>query len=90
MDVQLVEWLDGSLKKAGLNQPNLSNYYYLIKQCFPRYVYIYHRLLLPVALCRWGVLYLLKYRKVHSLRGFISSLTLLLIRRDRRNRRNKG
>ncbi len=83
-----------SLKKAGLTHPNLSNYYHLIKECFPAYLYIYHRLLLPVALCRWAVLYLIKYRKVHSLRGFISGLSLRLMHRDSRSQwresRNKS
>ena len=74
-----------SLKKAGLTHPNLANYYHLIKECFPLYVYIYHRLLLPVALCRWALLYLLKYRKVHSLRGFISGLSARLMHRDSRS-----
>jgi len=83
-----------SLKKAGLTSPNLSNYYHLIKECFPLYVYIYQRMLLPVALCRWAFLYLVKYRKAHSLHGFISDLYSRFMRRDSRSQwrsnRNKS
>ncbi len=74
-----------SLKKAGLDQPNLSNYYHLIKECFPLYLYIYHRLLLPVTLCRWAFLYLIKYRKRYSMRGFVSGLSSRLLGRDRQS-----
>ena len=73
-----------SLKRAGLTQPSLSTYYYMIRQCFPLYVYIYHLLLLPVVLLRWAILYITGYRKIQSLRGFLSNFAASAIGRDRR------
>ena len=72
-----------SLKRAGMTHPNLSNYYYMIRQCFPLYVYIYHLLLLPVVLLRWAFLYTIRDRDIYSLRRFLSSFAEFVIRRGK-------
>ena len=72
-----------SAKKAHISYANPSNDYYLIKQNFPSYVYVYHLLLLPLILCRWALLFLVKHRNRHTLRRFLSDFAMFVFHRHR-------
>ena len=68
-------------KKVHITYADPSSYYYLIKQSFPLYVYIYHLLLLPALLFRWALLYLIRHRDRHTLRRFLSDFASFVLRR---------
>ena len=70
-----------SAKKFHITYADPSAYYYLIRQCFPLYVYIYHLLLSPVLLCRWALLYLIRHRDRHTLRRFLSDFASFVLQR---------
>lgn len=72
-----------SAKKAHITYADPLSYYYLIKHNFPLLVYIYHLLLLPVLLFRWGLLYLTKNRDRQALRQFFFDLTNFMLRRGK-------
>lgn len=72
-----------SAKKFHITYADPSAYYYLIKQCFPLYVYIYHLLLSPFLFFRWALLYLIKYRDRHTLRRFLSDFTGFILQRPK-------
>ncbi|MFC2067698.1 glycosyltransferase [Chloroflexota bacterium] len=74
-----------SAKKAHITYADPASYYYLIKQSFPLFVYIYHLLLLPVLLFRWSVLYLIKSRDRHALRRFFSDFVRFVLQRSKQN-----
>lgn len=73
-----------SAKKAHITYADPSSYYYLIRHSFPLHIYIYHLLLLPALIFRWGVLYILKNRDRKALGRFFSDLNKLLSRRGKR------
>lgn len=70
-----------SARKLHITYADPSSYYYLIKQSFPLYVYIYHLLLLPALLFRWALLYLIRHRDRHTLRRFLSDFASFVLRR---------
>lgn len=61
-----------STKKAHITFADPSAYYYLIRNCFPLRVYVYHLLLMPALMSRWALLYLIRYRDIYTLRRFLS------------------
>lgn len=72
-----------SMKKAHISFADPSAYYYLIRSCFPLPVYIYHLSIMPVLLCRWALLYLLRYRDVQMLRRFLFDFVRFILRRGK-------
>ena len=70
-----------SLKRVQITHPNPSAYYYLIKQSFPLYVYVYHLLLLPAILLRWTFLYVIRGKDRPSLRKFLSDFASFVLQR---------
>lgn len=74
-----------SAKKAHITYADPSSYYYVIKQSFPLYVYIYHLLLLPALLSRWAVLYLARHRDRQALRRFLSDLVKFVLQRRKQS-----
>ncbi len=70
-----------TVKKAHITYADPSSYYYLIRQCFPLYIYIYHLLLLPALLFRWALLYLIRHRDIHTLRRFLSDFARFVLQR---------
>lgn len=70
-----------SARKLHITYADPSSYYYLIKQSFPLYVYIYHLLLLPALLLRWALLYIIRHRDRHTLRRFLSDFASFVLRR---------
>lgn len=74
-----------SAKKAHITDVDPSSYYHLIKESFPLYVYIYHLLLLPIAIFRWALLYLIRHRDWHVLRWVLSNLATFILPRRKQN-----
>lgn len=72
-----------SARKAHITYADPSSYYYLIKQCFPRHVYIYHLLLLPALLTRWALMYLIRHRDKGTLRRFFGDFIGFMLRRQK-------
>ncbi len=73
-----------SAKKAHITYADPSSYYYLIRHSFPLHIYIYHLLLLPVLIFRWGLLYILKNRDRKALYRFLSDFNRFLFKKRRR------
>jgi GT2 family glycosyltransferase len=70
-----------SAKKAHITYADPSSYYYLIRHSFSLYIYIYHLLLLPVLIFRWGVLFIVKNRDVKALCRFFSDFNRFLFKK---------
>ena len=70
-----------SAKKAHITYADPSSYYYLIRHSFPLYIYIYHLLLLPVLIFRWGVLFIVKSRDIKALCRFFSDFNRFLFKK---------
>lgn len=74
--------IGASRKKYDPRFANLSPYYLFIRRNFSVPVYVYHLLLLPVILFRWGISYLVKYRDRETLVRFISNFKEFVLQRD--------
>jgi len=74
-----------STKKLHITFADPSAYFYLIRQCFPLPVYIYHLALMPLLMSRWALLYMIKYRDVNVLRRFLSDFARLAMRRGKKS-----
>ena len=70
-----------SARKLHINCTNPSAYYELIRECFPRHVYVYHLSLFPLLLCKWALLYVLHSRDRQSLRRFLRDLRVFVLKR---------
>ena len=70
-----------SAKKLHITCTNPSAYYELIRECFPRHVYVYHLSLFPLLLCKWAFLYLLRSRDHEALHRFLRDLRVFVLRR---------
>ena len=70
-----------SASKLHINSTNPSAYYELVRECFPRHVYVYHLSLFPLLLCKWALLYVLRSRDREALRRFLRDLRVFVLRR---------
>jgi len=70
-----------SARKAHVTYADPASYYYLIRQNFPLYVYVYHLLMLPALLSQWAVLYLLRHRDRKALRTFFADFARFILQR---------
>ncbi|MFC1979747.1 glycosyltransferase family 2 protein [Chloroflexota bacterium] len=77
--------IGASAKKANITYADPASYYYLIRQCFPLYVYIYHLLLSPALLSRWALLYLIRHRDRNTLRRFFSDFARFILQRRKQS-----
>ncbi|MBN1855932.1 MAG: glycosyltransferase family 2 protein [Dehalococcoidia bacterium] len=67
-----------SARKLSITYTDPGAYFYLIRQTFPRYVYMYHLALFPLLLARWTVLYIARSRDRNALRRFLRDLRRFL------------
>ncbi|MFW6125779.1 MAG: glycosyltransferase family 2 protein [Chloroflexota bacterium] len=70
--------------KLNLLHADPAAYYYLVRKCFPWYVYVYQRLMFPALLAHWALRYILRHRD-KPLRPFLSELGKSLVGRARRH-----
>lgn len=63
-----------SARKLNITYTDPGAYFYLIRQTFPAYIYIYHLALFPLLLARWTVLYVTRSRDPGALRRFLRDL----------------
>ena len=76
-----------SVKRADIVFGGFSYHYHLIKQGFPFYVYLYHLLLFPALLYRWGLLYLARRGDRVTPRQFRDDLARFVSQRRRQSSR---
>ena len=70
--------------KSGIRFDKPAIYYYLIKRCFPRHVYLYHLLITPfLRFPRWLILFLTGDHDIHYFTNFFEYLTAPILRRRR-------
>ena len=72
-------------KKAGISVANPSDYYYLIRQCFPLYIYISQLLLFPLNVIHWSLYYLIRKKDMRTLRRFFSDSVTFILQRQKQS-----